>query len=196
MGVRLATRIRFFLICSPLLEAWTRYETSANKTDSMYASTRRGRPPRPALISPYARQRTEKSFSDGHNSFVQILANKPALRPWIMTTGTTLAIAAGFAALMAWMPLLLGTSRDTLPVSRIEDANPDAAIDAGTQPLIGLARSKVTCAECGLIESIGETEFTVRLQDGSSRVMIDANPGRLRVGERVKVIDGLAGPGT
>jgi hypothetical protein len=25
--------------------------------------------------------------------------------------------------------------------------------------------------------------------------MIDANPGRLRLGERVKVIDGLAGPG-
>ena len=38
-------------------------------------------------------------------------------------------------------------------------------------------------------------EITVRLQDGSSRVMSDTNPGRWRLGERVKVIDGLAGPG-
>jgi outer membrane lipoprotein SlyB len=58
------------------------------------------------------------------------------------------------------------------------------------------------CTECGSIESIRETEneseaseITIRLQDGSSRVMIDANPGGLRPGQRVKVIDGLAGPG-
>ena len=159
----------------------------------MYASTRRGMS---VFISRYARQRTEKSFGDGHNSFVQIPAPKPALLRWIMTTATMLATTAGFAALMAWMPLLLGASPDNLPVSQIDDAKSDATIDAGTQPLGGLARRKVKCAECGLIESIRETEFTVRLQDGSSRVMIDANPGRLRVGERVKVIDGLAGPGT
>jgi hypothetical protein len=124
-----------------------------------------------------------------------MLADKPALLPWIMATATTLGSTAGFAALMAWMPLLLGASRDTLPVSQIEDAKPDATIDAGTQPLKEVASRKMKCAECGSIESIRDTEFTVRLQDGSSRVMIDANPGKLRLGERVKVIDGLAGPG-
>jgi hypothetical protein len=149
----------------------------------------------------------------------------PSLLPWITTTARTLASTAGFAVLMASMPLLLGASRDTLPVSQIEDAEPDATIDAEAQPLQGLARRNVKCPECGLIEAIRETEtdsgiaafvsaggptaenqdraparsagreITVRLQDGSSRVMIDTNPGRFRLGERVKVIDGLAGPG-
>jgi hypothetical protein len=171
----------------------------------------RARPQRTVFSSPYARQRTEKRLGNAHNAFVQIRADKaPSLLPWITTTATTLASMAGFAVLMAWMPLLLGASRDTLPTSQIEDATPDATIDAGTQPLEGLARRNVKCAECGLIESIRETErdsetiapaksagreITVRLQDGSSRVMIDTNPGRLRLGERVKVIDGLAGSG-
>lgn len=134
--------------------------------------------------------------------FVQIQADKaPSLLPWITTTATTLASTAGFAVLMAWMPLLLGASPEALPTSRIEDATPDGTIDAGTEPLKGLARRNVKCAECGLIESIREMdghtgrEITVRLQDGSSRVMIDANPGKLRLGERVKIIDGLAGSG-
>jgi hypothetical protein len=140
---------------------------------------------------------------------VKIQADKaPSLLPWITTTAATLARMAGFAVLMACMPLLLGASRDTLPISQIEDATPDATIDAGTEPLKGLARRSVKCAECGLIESIRKTEsdpeavpsiagheITVRLQDGSSRVMIDANPRRFRLGERVKVIDGLAGSG-
>jgi hypothetical protein len=149
----------------------------------------------------------------------------PSLLPWITATGTTLARTAGFAALMAWMPLLLGASRTTLAVTQIEDPESGATIDAGTQPLIGIAHRKVKCAECGLIESIQEAEtdpeaapliaaggpmvedenrapvrsarrqITVRLQDGSSRVIMDANQSRLRLGERVKVIDGLAGPG-
>lgn len=178
------------------------------------------------FISPYARQRTEKTPGGDHTSFMQMRADKsPSLPPWIMTTATTLASTAGFAALMTLMPLLLGAPRDTGPASQIEDATLDATIDAETQPLKGLARRTVKCAECGLVESIREMErdfeatpfiaasgpmsenrnraparsagreITVRLQDGSSRVMIDANPGRLRLGERVKVIDGLAGPG-
>jgi hypothetical protein len=184
------------------------------------------RPQRPVFISPYARQRTEKRLGDAHNSFVRTQADKSlSLLPRIMTTATTLASTAGFAVLMAWMPLLLEASRDTLPISIIEDATPEAMIDGGTQPLEGLARRKGKCAECGLIESIRETEedseaipfiaaggpmaenrnrlparsagreITVRLQDGSSRVMIDTNPGKLRLGERVKVIDGHAGSG-
>jgi hypothetical protein len=98
-------------------------------------------------------------------------------------------------------------------------------MDAGTLPMKELARRKARCKECGRIESIRRTdehgkivphngsarsaaekknrtsekstlsEITVRLEDGSSRVMTDADPGRWRLGERVKVIDGLAGPG-
>jgi hypothetical protein len=175
------------------------------------------------FIWPYARQRTERVRGDGHTSFVQDDQSLSLRR--ITTRAAKLGSAAGIAALMAWMPLLLGASRSTLPVSQIEDAKPEAAIDAGTEPLKGIARYDARCAECGLIESIRKTEgdfgsvaplaasgpadgnrhrapagftareITVRLQDGSSRVMIDANPGRLRLGERVKVIDGLAGPG-
>lgn len=131
---------------------------------------------------------------------------------------------AGFAALMAWMPAPTGVSRDTLPASSVELEEPGAAIDAATLPVKELARRKVRCGECGLIESIRETEghgeaipliaagrpvaenrnrtparsasreITVRLEDGSSRVIVDANPGSLRLGERVKVIDGLDEP--
>jgi hypothetical protein len=122
--------------------------------------------------------------------------------PRFMTRAAALASTAAFAALMVGMPLLLGASRNTLPISPIEDATPDATIDAGTEPLKEFARLRMKCAGCGSIESIRETdneseasEITIRLQDGSSRVMIDANPGGLRPGQRVKVIEGLAGPG-
>jgi hypothetical protein len=61
-----------------------------------------------------------------------------------------------------------------------------------------------SCAECGMIESMREIEvpdesigvnapgesyeITIRLQDGSMRVIIDANPTRWRHGDRVTVI--------
>jgi hypothetical protein len=175
----------------------------------MYASTLRAmsrcrsRRQRTVFISPYARQRTEKAFDAGHTSLVQKQDDKsPSLLPRIMTRAKTLASAAGCAALMAWMPLLLGAPRSTLPISPIEDAKPGVTIDAGTQALKEFAERAMKCAECGSIESIRVTqedseasEITVRLQDGSSRVMIDASPGTFRPGQRVKVIDGLAGPG-
>jgi hypothetical protein len=127
----------------------------------------------------------------------------------------------GFAALMVWMPASTGASRDILPVSSVESAKPVAAMDPATLPAEGTARRKKRCDECGLIESIRETEghggaipraaagrpaaenqnrapvrsasrtITVRLEDGSSRVIIDANPGRWRRGERVIIIGGL-----
>jgi len=176
------------------------------------------------FISGYARQRTERSLGDRHNSSVETQADKSSPLPLSPRT-TMLLRTAGFAALMAWMPLLIGASRDTLPGSSVESAKPATAIDAGTPPPKGLARRKLRCGECGLIESIRETEgqgeaiplvgavrpvaenrnraparsasreITIRLEDGSSRVIVDANPGSLRLGERVKVIDGLAGPG-
>jgi hypothetical protein len=167
----------------------------------------------------YARQRTERALGNQHNSSVQTRADKyPSLLLWIMTASVMLLSTAGFAALIAWMPFLIGVSRDALPVSSIDSAKPVAAIDAATIPEEGLARRKVRCRECGLIESIRETqghgkaisliaagrpvaenqnrisgrsasrEITVRLEDGSSHVMTDANPAGWRLGERVLVI--------
>jgi len=127
----------------------------------------------------------------------------------------------GFGALMVWIPAPTGASHDILPVSSVESAEPVAAMDPATSPVKGTARRKKRCDECGLIESIRETEghadtiplaaagrpaaenqnrtpvrsasrkITVRLEDGSSRVIIDANPGRWRRGERVIIIGGL-----
>ena len=162
-----------------------------------------GRQQRAVLISPYARQRTERTLGGGHNSFVPMRDDKsPSLLLSITARVTTLGSAAGCAALIACTALLLGASYTSLPVSQTESAKPGATIDAGTQPLKELARRNQRCEECGFIESIRETEkdsetseITVRLQDGSSRVMIDANPGSFRPGQRVKVIDGLIGPG-
>jgi hypothetical protein len=144
--------------------------------------------------------------------------DKPLFLPRPILAAVVMLLSAGaFAALIAWLPVSIGASRDTLPVSSAGRAGPDAAIDARTLPLEAKAPRKARCGECGRIESIrkiedhgGATpkagargvparsvnhEITVRLQDGSSRVMIDTNPGRWRLGERVKLIDGFAGPG-
>jgi hypothetical protein len=154
---------------------------------------------------------------------VQTQAEKsPSLLPWIMTATVMLLTTAGFAALVAGTPFLTGASRDSLSVSPVESAEPVTAIDAATLPVRALARLKAGCEECGVIESIRETqghdkavlvasakvaenqnrasmrsgsrEITVRLEDGSSRVIVDSNPGTLRLGERVKVIDGIDEP--
>jgi hypothetical protein len=143
---------------------------------------------------------------------------------WIMTTTVILLSTAGFAALMAWMPAPTGASRDILPVSSSEREKPGAAMDEATLPVKRTATRKLKCRECGLIESIRETarqgeailltaadgpagesrngtaagsaarEITVRLDDGSNRVIVDMNPARWRLGERVSVIDGLGEP--
>jgi hypothetical protein len=129
------------------------------------------------------RPRTERTSGGRHNRFVETLAEKsPSPLLWLMTTAVTLSSAAGFAVLMAWMPSLIGASA--------EPAQPPAAIGAAAVPAEGLARHKSRCAECGWIESIRETEITVRLQDGSSRVIVDAHRGSSRIGERVMIIDG------
>jgi hypothetical protein len=65
----------------------------------------------------------------------------------------------------------------------------------------GVARAGPRCPECGMIELVREIErhdeestrsheFVVRMADGSSRVIGDANPGRWRTSERLIVIDG------
>ena len=148
----------------------------------------------------------------------------PSLPLWGVGMAVMLLSTGGVAALMAWTPARTGASRDVLPVSSVESAKPVAAMDPATLPVEGTARRKKRCDECGFIESILETEghgeaiplttagrpaaedrsrtpvrsasrkITVRLEDGSSRVIIDANPGRWRRGERVIVIVGLDEP--
>ena len=134
-------------------------------------------------------------------------AKSPSLTLWGIGVPVMMLSTGGFAALMAWMPAPAGALRNTLPVSAVEHEEPGAAT----------ARGKPRCGECGVIESIRQAEahgeaislvaaggsvaenrapvksasreITVRLEDGSSRVIVDTNPGRLRIGERVKVID-------
>jgi len=153
---------------------------------------------------------------------MQARADKfPSLPLWGVGMAVMLLSSGGFAAMMVWMPAPTGASRDILPVSSVESAEPAAAMDPATLPVKGTVRRKKRCDECGFIESIRETEghgdaiplaaagrpaaenqnrtsvrsasrnITVRLEDGSSRVIIDANPGRWRRGERVIIIGGL-----
>ena len=93
--------------------------------------------------------------------------------------------------------------------------------EAAVAPHIAAPRARVyRCAECGVIESTREIEvsdgktgvdasgpisagggieakparnyaITIRLQDGSMRVITDANPARWRHGERVTIIAGV-----
>jgi len=175
------------------------------------------------FISDYARQRTERTSGDRHNFSVQTQSHKfPSLLLWGI--GMMLLSTAGLAALMAWMPAPTGASRDILTVSSSEHEKPGAAMDEATLPVKGKAPRKLKCRECGLIESIRETarqgeailltaadrpaaesrngpaagsaarEITVRLDDGSNRVIVDMNPARWRLGDRVSVIDGLGEP--
>jgi hypothetical protein len=142
------------------------------------------------------------------------------LRWGIGVAAMMLLSTAGFAGFMAWMPAPTGASRDTLSDSAVESGNPGTAADAAALQAKGTARRKAKCGECGLIVSMRETprqgetllvsaadkpravnrndappgsasrEITIRFDDGSSRVIVDANPARWRPGERVTVILG------
>jgi hypothetical protein len=94
---------------------------------------------------------------------------------WLMTTAVMALSAAGFVLLVAWLPSRIATS---------------GGVEAGALPAASPARRKSRCEECGWIESMRETEITVRLRDGTSRVIVDAHRGALRLGERVVIIDG------
>lgn len=107
---------------------------------------------------------------------------------------------------------------DILPVARAQPVAVRA--QTGPGEAAGNARAKGRCAECGVIVSVREIDardegagpgatsgavagnqdelpvtsrhyaITVRLADGSSRVINDANPASWRPGERLIVIDG------
>jgi len=130
--------------------------------------------------------------------------------------------STGVAHMMGWGPNLADDSDrllalDILPVAQAQPVAVTAEQAAGN------ARARGRCAECGMIvsvrqiethvkgaghgataarasdqgelpaPSIGHYEITVRLADGSSRVINDANPASWRPGERLIVIGGAGG---
>jgi hypothetical protein len=111
-------------------------------------------------------------------------ARRTARRIWptlIASIAVILFSSAGFARMVGW-------------------AGSPGAILALDLPA-GEARAGPRCPECGMIvsvreiegrddESPGSREFVVRLADGSTRVIGDANPGAWRTGERLIIIDG------
>ena len=113
-------------------------------------------------------------------------------RPWpLLIAGLAVILfsSAGIARMMGWGPGAAGHARDIL------------ALDVAA----GEARAGSRCPECGMIVSTREIErrgeefprsyeFVVRMADGSSRVIEDADPGRWRESERLIVIDGVNPP--
>ena len=95
----------------------------------------------------------------------------------LLITGIAVILfsTAGIARMLGWGLSSTGDSDDipTLEVS--------ATSEGGARP---------RCPECGVIVSTRSNEITVRMADGSSRVIDDANPARWRTGERLMVIAG------
>ena len=92
----------------------------------------------------------------------------------LLITGITVILfsTAGIARMLGWGLSSTGAS---------DDIKVSAASDGGARP---------RCPECGVIVSTRSNEITVRMADGSSRVIEDANPARWRAGERLMVIAG------
>ena len=94
------------------------------------------------------------------------------LPPLITGIAIVLFSTAGIARMLGWGMNSMGVS---------DDIEVSAASDDGARP---------RCPECGMIVSTGNNEVVVRMADGSSRVIEDANPARWRTGERLIVIAG------
>ena len=80
---------------------------------------------------------------------------------------------------IAGMARMLGWGMNSTGVS--DDIEVSATSDDGAGP---------RCPECAMIVSKGDNEIIVRMADGSSRVIEDANPARWRTGERLMIIAG------
>ncbi|OGA22276.1 MAG: hypothetical protein A3I02_04475 [Betaproteobacteria bacterium RIFCSPLOWO2_02_FULL_67_26] len=86
---------------------------------------------------------------------------------------------AGFARMMGWGLTSTGDSGDILALAQ-----------AAPAPTASEARARPKCPECGVIVSTRGYEITIRMADGSSRVINEAYPARWRTGERLIVIAG------
>ena len=134
------------------------------------------------------------------------------LTPLITGIAVVLFSGAGFARIVGWGPDSAGASGDGLA--------PDQMPAVQT---LSEARADARCAECGMFVSMREVEsedtgagaaggatagsgdetrlkrtpryeITIRMADGSTRVVGDANPARWRAGERLIVITGANPP--
>lgn len=102
--------------------------------------------------------------------------------PWLTVLITVIVIvlfsSAGFARMMGWGPDLGGSWGEVPDFDRVIPATASGAL-AGPR-----------CPECGVIVSTGSSEIVVRMADGSSRVIEQADPARWRAGQRLIVIAG------
>jgi hypothetical protein len=126
--------------------------------------------------------------------------------------GIILSSTAAIAHIMEWFPAPAVGSDE---IRALDESSPAIAPGPSARAA-GRSRSKSNCSGCGVIVSIREVgnndtaaskpaglfaniqarpgksyEFSIRLRDGSSRVITDANPAAWRVGERVHVIDSV-----
>ena len=102
-------------------------------------------------------------------------------------------VAAASTPLMSWMD---GPGEPAAPLA--QPAPPaDATLEAAPEVR---ARSRWSCATCGIVESVrrleqgadlpASYEFIVRLRDGSQRTSSIANTARWRAGDRIMLIGG------
>jgi len=138
----------------------------------------------------------------------------PYLLPLIIGITVILFSAAGFARIVGWMPNVSASFAQALASDRLPSvrAEPTAAIAHTTA---AGARANARCAECGVIQSIGVMDgqdddigsgttasesgnrltrsrrITIRMSDGSTRVIHDAHSTGWRLRERVIVIGGM-----
>lgn len=119
---------------------------------------------------------------DGRNMKTQ--AEKPSCLALLVTAiAIVLFSSAGLARMMGWGSNGSEASGDVV-------AHDQGAAVTGT----GVARAGPRCPECAMIVSVGSDKISVRMADGSSRVLNDANPARWRTGERLIVIAGTGPP--
>ena len=116
-------------------------------------------------------------------------------------------LIAGLAAVLfssVALTIVPATTRQAGPIS----GAPAAAVSSyagAADPLAdraadaGEGRAKARCRECGVVESMRALasmeasaghEITVRMRDGSARVLSDAGPASWRLGERIILIGG------
>lgn len=143
----------------------------------------------------------------------------PHLLVWIAGVAITSFCAAAMAALIGWLPTLIGGSKKSaapieLSVTPVHPAGSER--DRTLADVVSDTPTRATCAECGVVESMREMdargnagalgtvvgnaiepevestrsyEFIIRFEDGSRRVFNEATPRTWRSGARVKVID-------
>jgi hypothetical protein len=134
----------------------------------------------------------------------------------LLMTGIAVILfaTAGFARIVGWGPNSTDDSGDilaleqTAPVpatseTRVKPRCPECGVIVSMREIEVLNEDSGPGATGGVVagnpgetrvESTRSYEITVRLADGSSRVIIDAKPASWRPGERVIVIDGASAP--